>query len=381
MAFDPESLARENIRRLKPYSSARDEFSGAAEVYLDANENAFGSPLEQQINRYPDPMQKALKETIAASKSVKAEQIFVGNGSDEAIDLLFRIFCEPGRDACIICPPTYGMYKVAADINDVGTKEIPLTADFQVNIPHIQKEADPATKLIFICSPNNPTGNSMDRHDILRLAEGFNGIVVVDEAYIDFSPARSLIEQIERYPNLIILQTFSKAWGMAAARVGTAFAGESIARLFNRTKPPYNVSSLAQDAVLAALQNEVQVNEWIEQIIEQRTVLSDSLGQLSRVEKVYPSDANFVLVRVTDAAGTYRFLLEQKIVVRDRSNVVLCEGCLRITVGTPEENRKLIGALEKFEQKTHFPPTHQKEVPNEKSPIHRPRRNDHSGAH
>lgn len=345
MTFNPETLARENIRRLKPYSSARDEFTGAAEIYLDANENAFGSPIEQQLNRYPDPLQKALKEKIAQSRGINTEQIFLGTGSDEAIDLLFRIFCEPARDACIICPPTYGMYNVAADINDVVVKEVPLTVDFQLDVPGIQKAFDGTAKLIFICSPNNPTGNSMRREDILEIAGTFSGIVVVDEAYIDFSHARSLIEEIEHYPNLIVLQTFSKAWGLAAARVGMALADEKIIRLFNRTKPPYNVSSLAQNAVLEALNNETQVKGWIALITKQRVTLSDALKLLEIVEKIYPSDANFLLVKVADAAAAYQFLLDENIVVRDRSNIKMCEGCLRITVGTPGENERLISAL------------------------------------
>ena len=350
MTFDPESLARENIRRLKPYSSARDEFTGAAEVYLDANENAFGSPIEPQLNRYPDPLQKALKEKIAKSKGVNPEQIFLGNGSDEAIDLLFRIFCEPGRDTCVICPPTYGMYKVVADINDVAVKEVPLTAHFRLDIPGIRKAADRSPKLIFICSPNNPTGNSMGRTDILRLAQGFDGIVAVDEAYIQFSPESSLLDEIDEQSNLVVLQTFSKAWGLAAARVGMAFADEQIIKLFNRTKPPYNVSSLAQDAVLKALGNETQVNEWIGLIVEQRMILANSLKRLHAVDTVYPSDANFILVKVADAAAVYKYLLNESIVVRDRNNVMLCKGCLRITVGTPAENDRLIAALKKFEQ-------------------------------
>lgn len=351
MTFDPESLARENIRRLKPYSSAREEFAGAAEVYLDANENAFGSPIEQQLNRYPDPLQKALKEKIAKSKGVNASNIFLGNGSDEAIDLLFRIFCQPARDACIIFPPTYGMYKVAADINDIALNEIPLTSDFQLDVPAAQKAVDRTTKVTFICSPNNPTGNSMRREDILEIANSFSGIVVVDEAYIDFSHARSLIEEIKTYPNLVVLQTFSKAWGMAAARVGMAFANEKIIMLFNRTKTPYNVSSLAQNAVLEALKNETQVKEWIALITKQRVALSDALKRLEIVEKIYPSDANFLLVKVADAA-TYQFLLDEKIVVRDRSNVTMCEGCLRITVGTQDENERLIASLAKLSEIT-----------------------------
>lgn len=348
MTFDPESLARENIRRLKPYSSARDEFTGEAEVYLDANENAFGSPIATPLNRYPDPLQKALKAKIARSKGVNVSNIFLGNGSDEAIDLLFRIFCEPRRDICIVCPPTYGMYKVAADISDVAANEIRLTANFQLDVPGIQKAFDTTTKILFICSPNNPTGNSMRREDILEIAGSFSGIVVVDEAYIDFSYARSLTQEIAHYPNLVVLQTFSKAWGMAAARVGMAFADERIITLFNRTKPPYNVSSLAQNAVLEALKNETQVKAWIGLITEQRVILSDALKRLEIVEKIYPSDANFLLVKVADAAATYQFLLAEKIVVRDRSNVTMCEGCLRITVGTPDENARLIAALKKL---------------------------------
>lgn len=350
MTFDPETLARENIRRLKSYSSARDEFSGTAEVFLDANENAFGSPIKQQINRYPDPLQTVLKEKIAESKGVNPSQIFLGNGSDEAIDLLFRIFCEPGRDACIICPPTYGMYKVAADINNIETREILLTVDFQLDVLRIQEQVRQSTKLIFICSPNNPTGNAMGRDDILEIANIFGGIVVVDEAYIHFSSERSLIDEIENHPNLIVLQTFSKAWGLAGARVGIAFANEKIIKLFNRTKPPYNLSSLAQEAAIAAMDNEDQINEWVRQIVEQRTILSVSLKALNFVEKVYRSEANFVLVELADAAVAYRFLIDEKIVVRDRSNIILCEGCLRITVGTPDENARLLDTLRKFEK-------------------------------
>ena len=347
--FDPELLARENIRRLKPYSSARDEFTGTAEVYLDANENAFGSPIDQQINRYPDPLQTAVKEKIAASKGIKSEQIFVGNGSDEAIDLLFRIFCEPGRASCIICPPTYGMYKVAADINDVAVKNIPLTADFHLDVPGIEKAVDSTTKVIFICSPNNPTGNSMRREHILEIADSFSGIVIVDEAYIDFSPEGSLTDEIGNHPNLVVLQTFSKAWGLAAARVGMAFANEKIIKLFNRTKPPYNVSSLAQNAILDAMKNEAQVEKWTGHIVEQRAILSNLLKDMNCVEIVYQSDANFLLVNFINAIQVYRFLIDEKIVVRDRSNITLCEGCLRITVGTPDENKRLIKALKKFE--------------------------------
>ena len=347
--FDLDNLVRPNIRTLKPYSSARHEFAGAAEVYLDANENAFGSPIDVQLNRYPDPMQTEVKRQIAEIKGVPPEQIFIGNGSDEAIDLLFRIFCEPGRDNCIVCPPTYGMYQVSADINDVTLKEVPLTRDFQLDISAIRAAFDERTKLLFICSPNNPTGNAMGAEGILELARSFGGIVVVDEAYIDFSSQVSLATEINKYPNLIILQTFSKAWGMAAARVGLAFAGEEIISLFNRVKPPYNVSQLSQTAVLEAMLNREQVTAWIDAALEERRRLSQEFGELDLIETIYPSDANFLLVKVADANALYAYLVEQKIVVRNRSNVILCEGCLRITVGTPDENDKLISALKAYE--------------------------------
>ena len=350
MIFDPESIARDNIKRLVSYSSARHEFAGDAEIFLDANENAFGSPVKEQLNRYPDPLQTALKEKVAELKGVDPAQIFLGNGSDEAIDLLFRIFCEPGRDDVIICPPTYGMYKVAADINDVSIKEISLTPDFQLDVPRVRKGITPRTKLIFICSPNNPTGNAMNRDDILGIAADFNGIVVVDEAYIDFSSKRSMIDKIGNHPKLVVLQTFSKAWGLAGARVGMAFAGETIIALFNRVKPPYNISHLSQDTVLAALDNEIKVKTWIEEVIEQRLSLTDAMSELEFVETVYPSDANFLLVKMSDAFAVYRFLLDKRIVVRDRSNVRLCDGCLRVTVGTPEENGRLLFALQTFEK-------------------------------
>jgi histidinol-phosphate aminotransferase len=348
--LDPEMLARPNIQRLKPYSSARSEFGGSAEVYLDANENAFGSPTETQLHRYPDPLQRTVKERLAAVKGVTSDQIFVGNGSDEAIDLLFRIFCEPGRDQAIICPPTYGMYKVAADINDITVREIPLIGDFQLDAAAIVGAASEAAKLVFICSPNNPTGNVMNREDVLMIAENFPGIVVVDEAYIDFAPERSLISEIGGFPNLVVLQTFSKAWGMAGARVGLAFGNPKLIELFNRVKPPYNVSRLAQDAILDALENGGTVDKWVTQIREQRSSLRGSLADLEIVETVYPSDANFLLVKFGAPESVYNFLLSENIVVRDRSNVVRCERCLRITVGTPEENSALIASLRRCEK-------------------------------
>ena len=342
-------MPRENIRRFISYSSARHEFAGDAEIYLDANENAFGSPIETQLNRYPDPLQIALKEKIAALKGVNPSQIFLGNGSDEGIDLLFRIFCESGSDEVIICPPTYGMYKVAADIGGVSINEIPLKSDFQLDVPRILEGVKSQTKLIFICSPNNPTGNAVNRDDILHIAANFQGIVVVDEAYIDFSSERSMIAEIGNYPNLAVLQTFSKAWGLAGARVGMAFADRAVTALFNRVKSPYNISQLSQSAVFAALDNETLVKKWIDEIIEERKSLAKAFSGLEFVHTVYPSDANFLLIKVADASAVYEFLLEKKIVVRDRSNVRLCDGCLRITIGTPEENERLLEALINFE--------------------------------
>lgn len=345
MTFDPQSLVRRNIRNLKPYSSARSEFEGSAEVFLDANENSFGSPAGFGLNRYPDPLQRELKDKIAGMKGVDPAQIFVGNGSDEAIDLLFRIFCELGRDEVIVCPPTYGMYRVSADINDIAVREIRLTDEFQLDVPAIMLSIIEATKLIFICSPNNPTGNLMNRESIVAIAGQFQGIVVVDEAYIDFANEPSIIAELVELPNLVILQTFSKAWGMAGVRVGLAFASRDIIDLMNRVKPPYNVSGLAQRTVVDALDRESTVNEWIKATKVERTMLAESLAAFDLVQRVYRSDANFLLVKVDDANAIYRYLIEEKIVVRNRNNVELCDGCLRITVGTSEENARLLDAL------------------------------------
>ena len=350
MTFEIERLVRRNIRNLKPYSSARSEFVGTAEVFLDANENAFGSPAGGGFNRYPDPLQAELKSRVAPMKGVDSSQIFVGNGSDEAIDLLFRIFCEPARDEVIICPPTYGMYRVSADINDVTTKNIPLTKDFQLDVPSILAGISDHTKLIFICSPNNPTGNLMNRESIVEIASRFSGICVVDEAYIDFAAEPSMTAELASLPNLVVLQTFSKAWGMAGLRVGLAFAGKEIIDLMNRVKPPYNISGIAQRAVIEALGNERSVREWTAMVLEQRAALSESLTGSELVERIYPSDANFLLVKVAEADTIYRYLVAEGIVVRNRSNVELCGGCLRITVGTQVENRRLIEALTKIER-------------------------------
>jgi histidinol-phosphate aminotransferase len=348
-----QNLIRENIKRLTPYSSARKEFSGAASVFLDANENSFGSPLPRDYNRYPDPLQSKIKEKVAEINRVNPSEIFIGNGSDEAIDLLFRIFCEPKKDNVLICPPTYGMYQVSAEINDVEIRRANLTTDFQLDFPAIEKAIDANTKLLFICSPNNPTGNSLRRDDILKIAEKFNGIVVIDEAYIHFSTEKSLLDEINNFPNLVVLQTFSKAWGLAGLRVGLAFANEEIIQLFNKVKPPYNISQIAQEAILEAFENVETVEKTIVEIVVEREKLIEKLHEISFVTRIYPSDANFVLVKMTDAEKIYKFLLDEKIVVRNRNNVELCEGCLRITIGTPEENENLLEALRKLSTDEH----------------------------
>jgi histidinol-phosphate aminotransferase len=348
--FDLKNLVRENIKRLTPYSSARKEFSGVANIFLDANENSFGSPIETNYHRYPDPLQLKIKGIAAQWNSVETSEIFIGNGSDEAIDLLFRIFCEPQTDNILICPPTYGMYQVSAEINDVAIKRANLTNDFQLDFAEISRQIDENTKLVFFCSPNNPTGNSLNRSEILEFAKTFNGIVVVDEAYIHFSNSKSFVSEINNLPNLVVMQTFSKAWGLAGLRVGLAFANEAIIRLFNNVKPPYNVSQIAQEAILDALNEKKTVEQTIQTIISEREKLSENLSKLKLVIKIYPSDANFILVKTTEANSIYKFLLEDAIVVRNRNSVELCESCLRITIGTAEENAKLLESLEKYEK-------------------------------
>lgn len=345
MKFDLNDLLRENIKKLIPYSSARDEFKGEARIFLDANENSYGSPLTKWYNRYPDPMQWAVKEKLAAIKQVPEKQIFLGNGSDECIDVLFRSFCEPGKDNVIIVPPTYGMYEVSANINDIAVKKIPLTAAYQLDLSAIEAAVDDHTKMIFLCSPNNPTGNSLNREDIEVILNNYFGLVVLDEAYINFSRHRSFIQELNDYPNLVILQTLSKAWGLAALRVGMAFASQEIVQVMNKVKPPYNINQASQELVLKALDEVGQVNDMIREIVKERGLLEAELKQLSLVRKVYPSDANFLLVKVDDAKAIYNALLDKGIVVRDRSKVELCEGCLRITVGTENENIELINAL------------------------------------
>ncbi|MFA6085912.1 histidinol-phosphate transaminase [Mucilaginibacter sp.] len=346
--YDINNILRENIKNLTPYSSARDEYQGEASVFLDANENAFGSPLDTAYNRYPDPMQYQVKMRLSEIKGVPARNIFVGNGSDEAIDILFRSFCNPGVDNVIIVPPTYGMYQVSANINDVEVRKVLLTEEYQLNLEGIAEAIDERTKLIFICSPNNPTGNSINRDDIETLLANFNGIVVIDEAYINFSRQKTFIQELTEYANLVVLQTLSKAWGLAGLRVGMAFASEEIIEVMNKVKPPYNVNEASQQLALEALNNVQQVNEWIKETLAQRDKLVLTLKDFNFVLDIYPSDANFILVKTTDAKGIYNFLVQNGIIIRNRTNVELCEGCLRITIGTPDENKILIDTLQQY---------------------------------
>lgn len=347
--FNPHNLVRNNIRNLKPYSSARDEFKGAASIFLDANENSLGSPLLKWYNRYPDPMQWKIKEKLSVIKQVPTDQIFLGNGSDEPIDLLFRCFCEPGVDEVIVFPPTYGMYEVSANINNVHLSKVPLTKEFQLDLEALESAIKPNTKIIWICSPNNPTGNSIDRQDIEMVLNNFDGLVVVDEAYINFSRQKSLVSDLADYPNLMVLQTLSKAWGMAGLRVGMAFASAEIIGYLNKVKPPYNISEPVQELALKALDEIGQVNDMILQLVASRKEMETDLANEKTVVCVFPSDANFLLVEFTDARRMYDYLVEKGIVVRDRSNVLLCDNCLRITVGTHAENLKLMETINSFQ--------------------------------
>jgi histidinol-phosphate aminotransferase len=342
------ALVRKNILELKPYSSARHEFSGKATVFLDANENAFGSPLAEAFNRYPDPLQWQLKFQIARIKGVPAENIFIGNGSDEVIDLAFRIFCNPGVDNVIVCPPTYGMYAVSAQINNVQMKSVPLLNEFQLDVEGILQAVDAHTKLLFICSPNNPTGNNMDRASVELLLNNFPGIVIIDEAYINYSRQKTFIAELTEYPNLMVMQTLSKAWGLAALRIGLCFASLDIIDLLNKVKPPYNINDASQQLALDALQDPLQVNDWIKTVFSERENLAQALKAFAFVEKVYPSDANFLLIKVTDANALYAYLAEQEIVVRNRTNEQNCDNCLRITIGTPKENQWLLTTLKNY---------------------------------
>lgn len=342
--MNPELFVRKNIYHLKPYSCAREEFQGVASVHLDANE----SPYNQGLNRYPDPFQRTLKEKIAEIKKVRPAQIMAGNGSDEAIDLVFRIFCEPREDNVVAIEPTYGMYKVAADINDVEYRPVLLEENFRLNASKMLAATDRHTKMIFLCSPNNPSGNLMTREEMRTIVHNFNGIVVIDEAYVDFSAEPTWLRELDNYANLIVFHTFSKAWGLASLRCGLAFASEEIIALFNKVKYPYNVNMLTMNKVLEELNHVNWKNAWVEMILKEREPLAEALKALPIVEKTYKSDANFLLVKVKDADKTYRFLAEKGIIVRNRNKIPLCDNCLRITVGTPDENRTLTGALKEF---------------------------------
>ena len=349
--FNPDNLVRNNIRNLKPYSSARDEFKGEANIFLDANENSLGSPLLKWYNRYPDPMQWKIKDKLSVIKQVPVDQIFLGNGSDEPIDLLFRCFCEPGVDEVIVFPPTYGMYEVSANINNVHLSKVPLTREFQLDLEALESAIKPNTKIIWICSPNNPSGNSIHREDVEMVLNNFDGLVVVDEAYINFSRQKSLVSDLADYPNLVVLQTLSKAWGLAGLRVGMAFASPAIVAYLNKVKPPYNISEPVQELALKALDEIGQVNDMILQLVASRKQMEEELARSSSVVRIFPSDANFLLVEFTDAKGMYNYLVNKGIVVRDRSNVLLCENCLRITVGTDAENLQLLDAINSFQNR------------------------------
>ena len=337
-------LIRKNILSLAPYSCARDEFKGEASVYLDANENPMNTPY----NRYPDPLQWALKEKIAKLKGVKPAQIMLGNGSDEPIDLIFRIFCEPKQDNVVAIEPTYGMYKVCADINNVEYRKAFLNEDFTLDADRVLQAVNEKTKVIWLCSPNNPSGNLLNRKAMLKIVENFSGIVVIDEAYVDFSSEKSWLEDLDKFPNIIVLQTFSKAWGLASVRCGMAFASEEIIVFFNKVKYPYNVNLLTQNFVSGELDKQERKNEWVKMLLEQRNYLQSALKTLPLVEKIYPTDANFILLKVPDANAVYNYLVNKGIIVRNRNKISLALGCLRITVGTKKENETLIKALKEF---------------------------------
>lgn len=337
-----QQLVRPNIWQLSPYSSARDEYSGhKAHVFLDANENPYNKPY----NRYPDPLQRQLKHVIAGVKQVPEDCIFLGNGSDEAIDLVYRVFCEPGRDNVVAIEPTYGMYKVCADINNVEYRPVLLDEHYQMSADKLLHACDSTTKAVWVCSPNNPSGNNMQVEEVEKLLRHFDGIVVVDEAYSDFSTVPVFRRRLSEFPNLIVLNTMSKAWGCAAIRLGMAFASKDIIGLFNKVKYPYNVNQLTQQHALEALSDRLQVEKWVKLLLQERKTMMASFTELRVCEKVYPSDANFFLAKMTDANGIYKYLVEKGIIVRNRSKVRLCGNCLRITIGTKSENDELLGAL------------------------------------
>ncbi|MBN1132611.1 MAG: histidinol-phosphate transaminase [Bacteroidales bacterium] len=344
MKRNPLDLVRDNIRSLVPYSSARDEFSGTASIYMDANENPYNEPL----NRYPDPQQTALKSKLSAIRNFPVSQIFLGNGSDEAIDILIRIFCEPRQDNAMMIEPSYGMYAVCAHINNVEIRKVMLNPDFTLDPDRVLSAADEHTKILFLCSPNNPTSNLLEKKSVTKIIERINAIVVIDEAYIDFSHSPGFSEYINDYSNLVVLQTFSKSWALAGIRLGMAIAGYHIISYMNRVKYPYNINRLTINKALEELEHSELRSEWIQEIIQERERVTKELGSFPFVRKIYPSDANFLLVKVKNPRALYNYLLENGIIIRDRSQTPLCEGCVRITIGTRKENNCLIEALEKM---------------------------------
>ena len=340
-----EQLVRKNIWSLAPYSSARDEYSGKeAHVFLDANENPYNAPY----NRYPDPLQRDVKKMLERVKGVPSENIFLGNGSDEAIDLPYRIFCEPGRDNVVSIAPTYGMYQVCADINDIECRQVLLDDNFQLHADAVLQACDEHTKIVWLCSPNNPTGNSLNRDEIMKVVEGFDGIVIVDEAYIDFAQQLSLRQELPKHPNLIILQTMSKAWGSAAIRLGMAFASKEIIAIYNKVKYPYNVNQLTQQQAMEMLKDPFEIDKYVKTLLQERSRLMMAFRELPICEQIYPTDANFFLTRVTDAKRIYDYLVDKGIIVRNRSRIQLCQNCLRITIGTRTENNELLSALRQY---------------------------------
>ena len=336
------NLIRKNIKAMKPYSSARDEFKDlkADMVFLDANEN----PFETTLNRYPDPQQTALKELISKQKELPINQVLLGNGSDEVLDLIVRAFCEPNQDSILTLPPTYGMYGVLAQLNSIENIEVSLSKDFNINVDQVLKQVKPSTKLLFICSPNNPSGNIMDVNAVTRLLEAFDGLVVIDEAYIDFTTIESWMQHLNTFPNLIVTQTLSKAYGLAGIRLGTCYASKEIIAVLNKIKPPYNINSLTQQAAIEALQNN-EVSDQVSSILREREKLANALASCFFVKKIYPSDANFILMKVDDANKRYDELLRHGIVIRNRTTQLGCENCLRISLGTPAENKQLLTLL------------------------------------
>ena len=340
-----EQLVRKNIWSLAPYSSARDEYSGKeAHVFLDANENPYNAPY----NRYPDPLQRDVKKMLERVKGVPSENIFLGNGSDEAIDLPYRIFCEPGRDNVVSIAPTYGMYQVCADINDIECRQVLLDDNFQLHADAVLQACDEHTKIVWLCSPNNPTGNSLNRDEIMKVVEGFDGIVIVDEAYIDFAQQLSLRQELPTHPNLIILQPMSKAWGSAAIRLGMAFASKEIIAIYNKVKYPYNVNQLTQQQAMEMLKDPFEIDKYVKTLLQERSRLMAAFRELPICEQIYPTDANFFLTRVTDAKRIYDYLVDKGIIVRNRSRIQLCQNCLRITIGTRTENNELLSALRQY---------------------------------